>query len=80
MERKTKWGGARAGAGRKKGKSAQHGYVAKQHGFRCSDEEWEMLVKAARLRGLSAVEWIRRAVWQTDRRTGQSIGLNVLPW
>jgi hypothetical protein len=39
-----------------------------------------MLTAAAASRGMSAVEWIRRAVWQTDMKTGKSIGINDLPW
>jgi hypothetical protein len=80
MEAAQKWGGKREGAGRKKGIAVQRGYKAKQHNFRCSDKEWAMLTEAAARRGISAVEWIRRAVWQTDMRTGESIGLNKLPW
>jgi hypothetical protein len=79
MEHTTKHGGRRVGAGRKKGKAAQGGYEAKRRSFRCSDEEWAMLAEAAAARNLSAVEWIRQAVWTTDARTGKSVGLNELP-
>jgi hypothetical protein len=75
-----KWGGRRDGAGRPKGSVSKDGYRAKRHNLYCSDEEWQMLMTAAEERGISMSEWIRRAVWRTDKATGESVGLIDLRW
>jgi hypothetical protein len=75
-----KWGGKRDGAGRPAGSTSQGGYKAIRHSLYCSDEEWRMVMIAAEERDISTSEWIRRAVWRTDKTTGKSVGLIDLPW
>lgn len=74
------WGGKREGSGRPKGARAKGNYEAKRRSFYCSDEEWRMVTEAAEARGISATEWIRRAVWKTNMATGESIDLIKPPW
>ena len=46
-EKKTGWGGKRAGAGRPKGTTKDISMVRKQRQVRAFDEEWEMIKEFA---------------------------------
>lgn len=61
-EEKSNWGGVRPGAGRPTPPGMPPGGRRKTRSIKFSDTEWEQITAAAKLKKISAAEYIRRKV------------------